>query len=107
MSRTDTRQRILAATVRTLAELGFARTTARSIAKSGGFAPGVIYYHFADLDDLFVATVEVTSADRFARYQSQLDGIVSAAGTVPAAAAALRRGRRLRHAAGAFLVSRR
>jgi AcrR family transcriptional regulator len=82
VSRTDTRQRVLAATVRTLAELGFARTTARSIAATGGFAPGVIYYHFADLDDLFVATAEFTSADRFARYTDQLDGVISAAETV-------------------------
>jgi AcrR family transcriptional regulator len=80
--RAGTRERILTATVRTLAEHGFARTTARLIAKSGGFTPGVIYYHFADLDDLFVATAAFTSHGRIARYTEQLDGITSAVETV-------------------------
>jgi AcrR family transcriptional regulator len=80
--RAETRERILSATVRTLAELGFTRTTARSIAKAGGFTPGVIYYHFADLDELFVATAEHTSHGRIARYTEQLDGVTSAVETV-------------------------
>ena len=57
-----TRERVLRATVASLAAGGYAGTTARSIAALGGFAPGVIYYHFADLDELFVATVQFTSA---------------------------------------------
>lgn len=40
--------------------------------------PGVIYYHFADLDDLFVATAHFTSRARLARYRSELDGVTSA-----------------------------
>ena len=62
------RERVLQATVRTLAERGFARTTARAIAGTGGFAPGVIYYHFADLDDVFVAALRHTSQARMQRY---------------------------------------
>ncbi|MBA3488891.1 MAG: TetR family transcriptional regulator, partial [Longispora sp.] len=42
--RDETRERILGAAVRTLADKGYAGTTARSIATVGGFAPGVIYY---------------------------------------------------------------
>jgi AcrR family transcriptional regulator len=41
--RGETREKILRATVRTLATEGFGGTTARSIARTGGFAPGVIY----------------------------------------------------------------
>lgn len=78
MTRADTRQRLLRATVRTLASEGYRKTTARSIAKTGGFAPGVIYYHFTDLDDLFVATATFTSAERLARYRSETTGVTSA-----------------------------
>jgi AcrR family transcriptional regulator len=66
--KTQTRDRVLAAAVRTLAEQGFAATTARAIATAGGFAPGVIYYHFEDLEDLLVATMRYTSEQRIARY---------------------------------------
>src|SRR6266545_4672352 len=64
--RSETRQRILHAAIRTLAEQGYARTTARAVAATGGFAPGAIYYHFADLDELFVATARFTSDARLA-----------------------------------------
>jgi AcrR family transcriptional regulator len=76
--RAETRQRILLASVRTLAEVGYAKTTARAIATTGGFAPGVIYYHFTDLDELFVATARFTSQARLARYRAETDGVTSA-----------------------------
>jgi AcrR family transcriptional regulator len=66
--KTQTRDRVLRAAVKTLAEQGFAATTARAIAATGGFAPGVIYYHFEDLEDLLVATMRYTSEQRIARY---------------------------------------
>jgi AcrR family transcriptional regulator len=66
--KTQTRERVLSAAVRTLAEQGFAATTARAIATTGGFAPGVIYYHFDDLEDLLVATMRYASEQRIARY---------------------------------------
>jgi AcrR family transcriptional regulator len=50
--RSQTREKVLDATVATLAAQGFSRTTARAVAAAGGFAPGVIYYHFESLDDL-------------------------------------------------------
>jgi len=73
-----TRDRVLRATVASLAAGGYAGTTARSIAALGGFAPGVIYYHFSDLDELFVATVQFTSADREARYRAAVTDVTSA-----------------------------
>ncbi len=78
MKRAETRQRILRAAVRTLAEHGYADTTARAIAATGGFAPGVIYYYFADLDELFVATARFTSQARLARYRAETDGVTGA-----------------------------
>jgi AcrR family transcriptional regulator len=78
VKRAETRQRILRAAVRTLAEQGYARTTARAVATTGGFAPGVIYYHFADLEELFVATARFTSEARLARYRAETDGVTGA-----------------------------
>jgi AcrR family transcriptional regulator len=73
--RASARAKILEATVTTLCTQGFAKTTARSVARSGGFAPGVIYYHFVDLDDLFIATADHTSSARLARYTEHLAGV--------------------------------
>jgi len=78
VKRAETRQRILQATIRTLAEQGYARTTARAVATTGGFTPGVIYYHFTDLDELFVATARFTSQARLDRYRAETDGVTSA-----------------------------
>jgi AcrR family transcriptional regulator len=75
--RTQTRERVLRATVQTLAEQGFNATTARAIATTGGFAPGVIYYHFDDLEDLLLATLRYTSEQRIARYTERTAGITS------------------------------
>jgi AcrR family transcriptional regulator len=70
---------VLEAAIATLATQGFSRTTARAVATTGGFAPGVIYYHFDDLEDLFVAAAQYTSAERLTRYQERAAGVSSAA----------------------------
>jgi AcrR family transcriptional regulator len=74
----ETREKVLRAAVQSLAADGFARTTARSIAGLGGFAPGVIYYYFADLDAVHVAAMEFTSRDREERYRSVIAGVTDA-----------------------------
>jgi AcrR family transcriptional regulator len=76
--REQARDRILRATVDTLAQQGYAGTTARAIALRGGFAPGVIYYHFTDLDDLFRQTMRFVSDGRMDRYREQVVGVASA-----------------------------
>lgn len=78
MARTQTKQRILRATVRALATEGYPNTTARAIARTGGFAPGVIYYHFTDLDDLLVATMRFTSEARLQRYRAETGNVMGA-----------------------------
>ncbi|WP_027345607.1 TetR/AcrR family transcriptional regulator [Hamadaea tsunoensis] len=77
----STRERILDAAIASLCRHGYAKTTARSIAALGGFAPGVLYYHFADLDDVLVATAAYTSGLREERYRS-LVGVERAADLV-------------------------
>ncbi|TDC95350.1 TetR/AcrR family transcriptional regulator [Actinomadura sp. 7K507] len=76
--RAEARKRLLEATIRTLAVEGYGGTTARSIAKTGGFAPGVIYYHFEDLEALLVAALRHTSQARMARYEDVLGSCTDA-----------------------------
>jgi AcrR family transcriptional regulator len=64
--------------VDTLAQQGYAGTTARAIALRGGFAPGVIYYHFTDLDDLFRQTMRFVSDSRMDRYRDHVRAVTSA-----------------------------
>lgn len=78
----NTRDRILQAAIQSLATHGYAKTTARSIAALGGFAPGVLYYHFADLDEVFQAAVSYASDVRLARYQDTVLGMASATALV-------------------------
>lgn len=70
--------RVLRAAVQALATHGYSGTTARSIAAIGGFAPGVIYYYFADLDAVHAAALEHTSREREARYRASVSGVTSA-----------------------------
>jgi AcrR family transcriptional regulator len=82
VARAETKERLLQAVVRTLASVGYGKTTARAIAKTGGFAPGVIYYHYTDLDDLFIETARFTSARRLERYMAETKDFTSAADLV-------------------------
>jgi AcrR family transcriptional regulator len=77
--RSQTRERVLEAAIATLAAQGFSRTTARAVARAGGFAPGVIYYHFDSLEDLLAAAARYTSTERLTRYREQTAGVNSAA----------------------------
>lgn len=65
------------AALRTLATEGFAATSARAIARAGEFAPGVIYYHFDDLQGLLLAALEYTSRNRLVRYRAEVEAATS------------------------------
>jgi len=53
-----TRDHILSAAFEAFGEYGFAQTTVRHIADRARIAPGSIYTHFADKEELFRSTVE-------------------------------------------------
>jgi AcrR family transcriptional regulator len=78
----ETRARVIDAALASLVRNGFSGTTARAIAQVGGFAPGVIYYHFTDLDDLLVAALASSSQARAQRYRSELSGVDKATAAV-------------------------
>jgi AcrR family transcriptional regulator len=59
----QTRTALIDATAATLAELGFAGTSARAVAERAGVAPGGVFYHFRSMDEL-LAEVFTTCLDR-------------------------------------------
>lgn len=62
-----TRQRIVAATLRTLEAHGIVGTSARAIAAMGEFNQTLIFYHFGTVDDAIAAAVSHVQAERIRR----------------------------------------
>jgi AcrR family transcriptional regulator len=73
-----TRQRIVDAALKTLKKEGFAGTTSRAIARTGGFNQALIFYHFGSLDGLLLAALERTSEERLERYRNAVDEAATA-----------------------------
>ena len=82
-----TRVRVVEAAIETLKREGYAGTSARAVARTGGFAQGVVFYHFGGMTELLLAALEETSRVRLASYES-------AVADSPLAARARRRRRR-------------
>ena len=68
----STRGRIVAAAIGTLKDRGFAGASARAIAQTGGFNQALIFYHFGTVNDLLLAALDETSAQRMQRYRGAL-----------------------------------
>lgn len=74
----ETRRRELAvATLQTLADLGYSRTSLREIAQNSEFSHGVLHYYFADKRDLITQAVRQYEEVCVTRY----DDVVANAGT--------------------------
>ena len=80
----ERRAQLAAAALQTLAELGYARTSLRDIAKNSEFTHGVLHYYFSDKFELITYCVRQYKAECVKRY----DSIVATA----ACAAELKRG---------------
>jgi len=70
----STKQRIVEAAFETLKEEGFAGTSARAIGRRGNFNQALIFYHFGTLNDLLLAALDTTSAERMSRYREAIRG---------------------------------
>jgi AcrR family transcriptional regulator len=57
-----TRERILAAVVESIAEVGFGQTTASEIARRAGVTWGAVQHHFGDKDGILAAVLEQSFA---------------------------------------------
>jgi AcrR family transcriptional regulator len=60
------------AALQTLIDEGYARTSARAIAARGEFNPALVFYHYGGVDELLLAALDKSSADRLARYREAL-----------------------------------
>ncbi len=67
------------AALKTLSELGYARTSLREIAQNSEFSHGVLHYYFVDKVDLITQCVRQYKARCMRRY----DGIIATATTGP------------------------
>jgi len=63
------------AAVQTIKERGFAATSARAIAATGGFNQALVFYHFGSVNDLLIAALDHTSEVRMARYRAAFDSV--------------------------------
>jgi TetR/AcrR family transcriptional repressor of bet genes len=78
VTRQDERRRALAdSALRTLGQLGYARTSLREIANNSEFSHGVVHYYFDDKIDLIVYCVRQYKATCVHRY----DSVVTDSGT--------------------------
>jgi AcrR family transcriptional regulator len=71
----ETRARIVEAALHTIREQGVVGTSARSIARAGGFNQALIFYHFGSVQQVLLAAVERISRQRMSRYQERLSGV--------------------------------
>ena len=67
------RTELAVATLHTLAELGYARTSLREIAQNSEFSHGVLHYYFADKRDLVTEAVRQYEAICVTRYDDVVE----------------------------------
>jgi len=75
----ETRARIVDAAVLTIKVEGVVGTSARAIARAGGFNQALIFYHFGSVQQLLLAAVERISQQRMDRYQQRLAPVTTLA----------------------------
>ena len=73
----ETRARIVEAALQTIREAGVVGTSARAIARAGGFNQALIFYHFGSVHEVLLAAVERISEQRMARYKERLSGVAT------------------------------
>ncbi|MEU6236913.1 TetR/AcrR family transcriptional regulator [Kitasatospora sp. NPDC047058] len=73
-----TRQRLLAAAVDCLAEVGWNGSTVSVVAERAGVSRGAAQHHFPTREDLFTAAVEHVTAERLAAVRAHADELPAA-----------------------------
>ena len=66
--RAGTKAKIIEAALETLKARGFAGTSAREIASTGGFNQALIFYHFGSVQNLLLAGLDLVSERRLQAY---------------------------------------
>jgi AcrR family transcriptional regulator len=68
LSGEETRARLVAAATQCLRELGYAGTSARTIARTAEVNSALVFYHFGSVDALLLAALDKSSEERMAAY---------------------------------------
>src|SRR3954453_13886541 len=64
---------LVGATIETLQERGFARTSSRAVAERAGVNQALVFYYFGSVGSLILATPARVSTERLARYTEALE----------------------------------
>jgi len=75
----ETRERVIAAVVQSIAELGYQRTTSAQIARRAGVTWGAVQHHFGDKDGILIAALEAS----FQRFAEQLADVPAPEESLP------------------------
>jgi AcrR family transcriptional regulator len=81
----QTRRALVDAALETLTEEGFAGTTARAIAGRAGVNQALVFYHFGGVDNLLLAALDASAAERLERYRAAMAEAATTADRVAAA----------------------
>ncbi|MGW1372989.1 TetR/AcrR family transcriptional regulator [Streptomyces sp. NPDC002446] len=66
----DTKGRLIEAATTVLKSQGYAGTSARTIAKEAGVNSALVFYHFGGVDQLLLAALDRSSAERMAQHSA-------------------------------------
>ncbi|WP_430477418.1 TetR/AcrR family transcriptional regulator [Streptomyces sp. P11-1] len=75
----DTRVKLLEGALRTLAEQGIAKTSARSVAAAAGVNQALVFYHFGSVDELLAAACRYGAEQRVALHRDRLAAVTTLA----------------------------
>ena len=81
----ETRDRIIDAVLETVSTEGLVGTSARVIAKTGGFNQALVFYHFGSVEELLLAALERANERRMVRFQEKLEAVDDLPGLVQVA----------------------
>jgi len=76
----ERRAQLAASALKTLSELGYARTSLREIAQNSEFSHGVLHYYFSDKNELILHCVRQYKADCVTRYDRIIESATDPAG---------------------------
>lgn len=79
---TQTRRRLIDATIETIRRQGIAKVSARTIATTGEVNQALIFYHFGSVTNLLGEACLVTTAERLEQYGPRLDKVDSFTGLI-------------------------
>lgn len=81
----ETRDRIIDAALETVRVEGLVGTSARVIARTGGFNQALVFYHFGSVEDLLLASLKRANERRMSWFAERLGEVNSLAGLVEVA----------------------